>query len=100
MRPNLPKGCFINISTIELPEEETRILETLSEIQIYAKNSIHKRLLTAIKDEQLAPDCDVPAITKALYTFLKGIAGVAHENMCQSELNEIANLGILLLPFA
>lgn len=98
MRPNLPKGCFIDISTVGLTENEVRIKEALSEIQANGRNNIRKRLLTAIKAGQIPPDCDVPAITNALYTFLKGISMVARDNMCQAELNQIANLGVSLLP--
>lgn len=98
MRPGLPKGCFIDISTTGLPEDETRIHEALSEIQNYAKNNIRKRLLMAIDAGQLRPDCDIPVITNAIYTFLKGISSMARENVCQAELNHVASLGASLLP--
>lgn len=96
-RASFPKGCFIDISTVGLNERESRIHDALSEIQLSGKNNIRKRLLMAIEAGQLPPDCDVPAITNALYTYLKGVAAVARGNMCQVELNEIAELGELLL---
>lgn len=98
MRPNQPKGCFIDISTIGLSKCNDKIHDSILEIETNAKNNIRKRLLIAIKSGQIPANCDVPAITNALYTFLKGISIVSLGNICESELNEIANLGVSLLP--
>lgn len=97
-RPNLPKGCFIDISTTGLPENEHRIHAALTEIQLQAKNNIRKRLLMAIDTGQLPADSNIPVITNAIYAFLKGISALAREQMCQAELNEMSALGISLLP--
>lgn len=96
-RPNLPKGCFIDISTIGLPESEARILGAIAKIQARTKGKMRKRLLMAIEAGQLSPDCNVGVMANAMYAFLKGVAASAREDMCQAELNEIANLGARLL---
>lgn len=98
MRKNLPRGCFIDISTIGLSKNEHKIYAAILEIETKAKNNFRKRLLIAIESGQIPSNCDVPAITNALYTFLKGISIVSLGNICESELNEIANLGLSLLP--
>lgn len=98
MRPNLPKGCFIDISTVGLSSDEQRIHEAISKIQENAKNNIRKRLLRAIESGQLPSDCNVHVITGALYTFLKGISTVARDHICLAEMNEFCKLGISLLP--
>lgn len=98
MQHDLPKGCFIDISTIGLSTSEQRINEALEENQRQTKNMLRKRLLIALDAGQLPHDCNVPAITGALYTFLKGIAAMAREHICQAELKEISKLGLSLLP--
>lgn len=97
MNPDLPKGCFMDISTIGLSDDEESIKEALLELQIDGKNNIRKRLLMAITAGQLPYDSDIPAITNAIYIYLKGISAVARENVCQAELNQIASFGVLLL---
>lgn len=98
MRPSLPKGCFIDISTIGLPDSEHRIREAISEIQRTSLNNIRKRLIMAVESGQLPPDCSVPVITNAIYTYLKGISAISREHMCQAELKEMSALGVSLLP--
>lgn len=98
MRHNLPRGCFVDISTIGLSPKETRIANALASQNEKTRELYRKRLMRAIADGQLAPDCDIPAIAGSLLAFVKGVAALARGDLCQSELMEIAARGVLLLP--
>ena len=98
MRPGLPKGCFIDVSTVGLGSEEARIKDALAAIDEESREVFRKRLLRAIEDGQIPPETDVPAICGAVMAFLKGLSSLARGNVCQSELAAIASRGSLLLP--
>lgn len=97
-RPNLPRGCFIDVSAGGLSAKDTRVIEALNAQKNDARELFRKKLLAAINSGQLPPDCDVRAITGALYVFLKGLATAAREDLCQAELTEIVSRGLSLLP--
>lgn len=100
MRPNLPHGCFISVSTTGLGPGDKRIEEMLASMDDKSRDNFRKRLMRAIDDGQIPPDSDVPAISGAIMSFLKGIAAVARTNICQAELTAFAMRGLLLLPQA
>lgn len=97
-RPNLPRGCFVSVSTVGLGSSETHIAETLALIDAGSLENFRKRLMRAIDDGQIPPDSDVPAISGSVMAFLKGLADIARTDICQSELVAIALRGLLLLP--
>lgn len=98
MRPNLPKGCFIDVSTIGLGAGEKRIEAALASIDEKSREIFRKRLMRAIDDGQIPPESDVPAISGAILAFLKGVAALARTDICQAELTAITLRGLLLLP--
>lgn len=100
MRPGLPKGCFVDISTVGLAPGETRIIEALAALDRETEALFRKRLLRAIEAGQLPPESNVRAIVGALIAFMKGVALLARGDMCQAELIEIARHGLALLPTA
>ncbi|WP_165078778.1 MULTISPECIES: TetR/AcrR family transcriptional regulator [unclassified Desulfovibrio] len=100
MRPGLPKGCFVEISTVGLAPGETRIIEALAVLDRETEALFRKRLLLAIEAGELPPESDVPAIVGALIAFMKGVALLARGELCQAELAEIARRGLALLPNA
>lgn len=100
MRPGLPKGCFVDISTMGLLPGETRIIEALAALDRETEALFRKRLLRAIEAGQLPPESNVRPIVGALIAFMKGVALLARGDMCQAELIEIARRGFALLPTA
>lgn len=98
LRPNLPKGCFIDISTVGLSSKESRIIDALVSLDRMTSELFRKRLMLAIDTAQIPSDCDIPSITGSLIAFMKGVAGIARQDLCQAELLKIANRGLLLLP--
>lgn len=100
LRPSLPRGCFLDISTIGLSPREKRITETLASLDQKTRELFRKRLMLAIDAGQIPPGSDIPAIAGALVAFLKGIAAMARQDICQAELLQIAARGLLLLPQA
>lgn len=98
MRPNLPKGCFRDVSTVGLSPGEKRIADTLAFMDGRIRETLRKRLMRAIDDGQLPPESDVPAISGAMMAFLKGVAAMARTDICQAELAGIASYGLFLLP--
>lgn len=98
LRPGLPKGCFIDISTVGLTQKESRIITALESEEKKTMELIRKRLLLSVETGQLPPASNVPAIAGSLLAFLKGIAALARNDMCQAELLEISSRGLLLLP--
>lgn len=97
-RPNLPRGCFVSVSTTGLGSGEKRIQEMLSDVDNKSRENFRKRLMRAIEDGQISPDSDVPAISGAIMAFLKGVAALARTDICRAELTTIAARGLLILP--
>lgn len=100
MRPGLPKGCFVDVSTMGLDHGETRITEALASLDRETEALFRKRLMLAIEAGELPPESNVPAIVGALTAFMKGVALLARRDVCQAELVEIARRGLALLPTA
>lgn len=98
MRPGLSKGCFIDVSTVGLSSKEVRIINALASMTECTRKLFHGRFMSAIEVGQIPAESDIPAITGAVMAFLKGIAAMARENFCQTELLEIAKRGLFLLP--
>lgn len=98
MRPNLPHGCFIDISTIGLSPNEIRIKSELDALSREINEIVRKRLLLAIEEQQIPESSDVPAIVGAARAFLKGLSILSRGDVCQAELQNIAKRGLLLIP--
>lgn len=97
-RPGLPKGCFIDVSTVGLGPDEIRIKETLAAIDEDTRERFRKRLMRAIDEGQIPVESDVPAISGTVMAYLKGIAAMARADICRAELAAIASRGLLLIP--
>ena len=100
MRPRLPKGCFVDISTVGLPPSETRIHEALAALDRETEALFRKRFMQAIEAGQLPRDSNVLTCVCAFISFLKGVALLARGDLSQAELAEIARRGLRLLPSA
>lgn len=98
MRPNLPRGCFVAVSTTGLGPGETAIEEALRFVDDKTREIFRKRLMAAIDDGQIPADSDVPAIIGSLIAFLKGIAALARTDISQAELSAIIARGLFLVP--
>lgn len=98
LRPTCPKGCFLDISTMGLATDETRIANAIESAEKETRELFHKRFLQAIEDGQLPCQSDIPAISGAIMAFIKGIAALARKNLCQAQLMAIAAQGLNLLP--
>ena len=62
------------------------------------KSEIAERLRRAIRDKQIPPDTDVPALAGALNTLLEGLSLQARDGLFQSELKAIAAHAVRMLP--
>lgn len=98
VRPSQPRGCFLDISLTGLPQKEARIKSALGEAEKKWKDLFSKRCRLAIAAGQLDEDSDISAIAGALFAFLKGLAGLAREDMAEDELLRIASHATCLLP--
>ena len=98
MRPGLPTGCFLDISTFGLPQSEKRIAQFLENSEKMTMDLFRSRFMAAIKAGQIPPESDIPAIIGSLFAFLKGVASIARKDLCLSELAVIAAQGLWLLP--
>lgn len=97
--PDAPCGCLTVFSALTLPARETKILQTIMTMRQQTRKMFRDRLMLAIKDGQIAADCNVPAIAGALTNFFEGLTLQARdEDICLMELTDIALLGMKLLP--
>lgn len=97
--PDAPCGCLTVFSALTLPSQETKILRTITDMRKETKKMFRDRLMLAIKNGQIEPDCNVPAISGALTNFFEGLTLQARdEDICLAELTEIALKGLKLLP--
>ncbi|MDE5879037.1 MAG: TetR/AcrR family transcriptional regulator [Desulfovibrio sp.] len=100
MRPGLPRGCFIGVSTVGLAADETRIREALAASDRETEALFRSRLAEAVRAGQLPPESDLQALTGAFLAFLKGIALLSRGEVGEAELTAIARRGVALLPGA
>ena len=100
MRPGLPRGCFIDVSTVGLAADETRIREALAASDRETEALFRSRLAEAVRAGQLPPESDLQALTGALIAFMKGIALLSRGEVGEAELAAIARRGLDLLPRA
>lgn len=97
--PDAPCGCLTVFSALTLPAQESKILGTIMEMRLETKKMFRDRLMQAIKNGQIEPGCNVPAIAGALCNFFEGLTLQARdEDICLSELTEIALMALKLLP--
>lgn len=98
LRPGASCGCFGTVSTMTLPPDETKVIEAVYNMEQETKKVLRQRLMLAVNTNEIAPDCNIPAIASSLLTFMKGLSLIAREDVCQAELLEVALRGLLLLP--
>lgn len=98
LSPETPCGCMVVLAAINISERETIIIDTVRELRSATKAMFSNRLRQAIKDRQIPPDTDVPALAGALNTLLEGLSIQARDGLFQSELTAIAAHAVRMLP--
>lgn len=101
LSPDAPCGCLTVFSALTLPSHESKILETIKHMRAETKKMFRNRLIQAIKNGQIEPDCNVPAIAGALTNFFEGLTLQARdEDICLAELTEMALMALKILPIS
>ena len=99
LSPDAPCGCLTVFSALTLPAKEERILETIAKMRADTRQVFRDRLKKAVRDKEIAADCDIPAITGSLTNYFEGLTLQARErDICLAELLAIALRGVRLLP--
>ena len=98
LMPDAPCGCLTVVSALTLPPEEKEVLAAIDEVRNKTRTMFRQRLMIAIRDGQIPADSNIPAISGALANFFEGLDIQAREDICLSELTEIALQGCRLLP--
>lgn len=99
LSPDAPCGCLTVFSALTLPAREEGILATIANMRADTRQVFRERLKMAVRDREIAPDCDIPAITGSLTNYFEGLTLQAREqDICQAELLAIALRGVKLLP--
>ncbi len=99
LSPETPCGCMLVLAAVNISEDEKKIIESIRAMRLEAKRMFAERLRQAIKDGQIPPDTDVPALSGALNTFLEGMSLQSRDGLFQSELKAIAAYAVSMLPF-
>ncbi len=98
LAPDAPCGCLTVYSAMTLPPKEKEILQTIAKMRSDTKKIFREKLKDAVRSGQIPADSNIPAITGALANFFEGLSLQARDDICLSELLEIAALGVDLLP--
>ena len=98
LSPETPCGCLVVLAAVNISPDETEVIEAIRARRLAMKAQFAERLRRAIRDGQIAPDADVPALAGALNTFLEGLSLQARDGLFLSELKAIAAHAVRLLP--
>lgn len=98
LSPHTPCGCMVVLAAINISPEEKDIIEAISAMRMETKKMFADRLARAIKDGQIPPDSDVPALAGALNTFLEGLSLQSRDKLFLSELLNMAAYAVRILP--
>ena len=98
LSPETPCGCLVVLAAVNISADETEVIEAIKKRRLAMKARFAERLRLAIRDGQIAPDADVPALAGALNTFLEGLSLQARDGLFLSELKAIAAHAVRLLP--
>lgn len=98
LSPESPCGCMVVLAAVNISENEREIISTVQKMRMDTKKMFADRLKKAIKDGQIPPDTDVPALAGALNTLLEGLSLQARDDIFQSELKAMAAHAVRLLP--
>ena len=98
LSPDTPCGRMIVLAAINISDKETEVIAAIQQLRLSTKKMFADRLRQAIKDGQISPDADVPALAGALNTLLEGMSLQARDGLFQSELMAIAAHAVRLLP--
>lgn len=98
LSPETPCGCMVVLAAVNIPEQETRVIEAIQELRRATKTMFTVRLRRAIADGQIPVDVDVPALAGALNTLLEGMSFQARDGLILCELKAIAAHAVRLLP--
>ena len=91
-------GCMVVLAAVNIAADEKEIIETVRQLRLATKQMFAERLRRAIRDKQIPPDTDVPALAGALNTLLEGLSLQARDGLFQSELKAIAAHAVRMLP--
>lgn len=98
LSPHTPCGCMVVLAAINISPEEKEIIEAIRSMRMETKKMFADRLARAIKDGQIPPDSDVPALAGSLNTFLEGLSMQARDKLFLSELLSMAAYAVRILP--
>lgn len=98
LAPNAPCGCLIVMGFLNLPEDEPRLLQAVTQRREHTRALFRTKLKDAVNAGQIPADCNIPAISGALHNFFEGLSIQARGDICLSELVAIALKGTQLLP--
>ena len=98
LSPETPCGCMVVLAAVNIAADEKEIIETVRQLRLATKQMFAERLRRAIRDKQIPPDTDVPALAGALNTLLEGLSLQARDGLFQSELKAIAAHAVRMLP--
>ena len=98
LAPNAPCGCLIVMGFLNLPENEPKLLNAISERREHTRKMFRDKLKEAVTQGMISADCDIPGIAGALHNFFEGLSIQARGDLCLSELLAIAQKGVFLLP--
>lgn len=98
LAPHNPCGCMLVLAAINIAPEEKEIIEAIRAMRMETKKMFADRLARAIKDGQIPPDSDVPALAGSLNTFLEGLSLQARDGLFLSELLSMAACAVRILP--
>ena len=96
--PDLPCGCMIVVAAVNISDSEQEIIREITAIRQATRLMFLEKLRTAIREGQIPPDTDAPALAGALNALLEGMSLLAKEGLFQSELKAIAAFAPKLLP--
>lgn len=98
LAPNLPCGCMVVLAAVNIAPKETEIIAVINGLRHETEEMFATRLARAISDGQIPTDTDVPALAKALNTFLEGLSLQARDGLFLSQLLALARFSLNLLP--
>lgn len=98
LSPHTPCGCMLVLAAVNIAPEEKKIIEAIRSMRMKTKKMFADRLAMAIKDGQIPPESDVPAIAGSLNTFLEGLSLQARDKPFLSELLSMASYAARILP--
>lgn len=95
---DVPCGCMVISGATNVSPESQMVNDELRILRKEGRDFILIRLQRALKEKQLPSGTDLEGLASALNTFLEGMSLQARDGMSRRELENIAEIGMALLP--